>query len=99
MLKIAFDPTYILKLPPNHRFPMSKYELIPQQLMYEGIVEKINFFSPNKIKKKRLGAAHDVEYIQKLENLSLSKSERLSKSDNSKFASNIKIGLFSISSN
>ena len=43
--------------------------------MYEGIVEKINFFSPNKIKKKWLRAAHDVEYIQKLENLSLSKSE------------------------
>ena len=75
MLKIAFDPIYILKLPPNHRFPMSKYELIPQQLMYEGVVEKINFFSPNKIQKKWLKAAHDVEYIQKLENLSLSKSE------------------------
>ena len=44
MLKIAFDPKYILDLPLNHRFPMSKYELIPQQLLYEGIVEKKIFF-------------------------------------------------------
>ena len=59
MLKIAFDPKYILDLPLNHRFPMSKYELIPQQLLYEGIVEKKNFFSPNKIADHWLEAAHD----------------------------------------
>ena len=75
MLKIAFDPKYILDLPLNHRFPMSKYELIPQQLLYEGIVEKKNFFSPNKIADHWLEAAHDREYIKKLQNLNLSKSE------------------------
>ena len=75
MLKIAFDPIYILDLPLNHRFPMSKYELIPQQLLYEGIVEKKNFFSPNKIADHWLKAAHDIEYIKKLQNLNLSKSE------------------------
>ena len=75
MLKIAFDSKYILDLPLNHRFPMSKYELIPQQLLYEGIVEKKNFFSPNKIADHWLEVAHDREYIKKLQNLNLSKSE------------------------
>lgn len=46
MLKISFDPVYILKLPENHRFPILKYELIPAQLLHEGLVEKDNFFSP-----------------------------------------------------
>ena len=36
MLKIAFDKTYIYPLEKNHRFPMIKNELIPEQLKREG---------------------------------------------------------------
>ena len=75
MLKIAFDKRYILPLPEGHRFPMMKYELIPSQLLYEGIVSKENFFSPNKIENYWVEKAHDIEYIQKLNNLNLSRSE------------------------
>ena len=75
MLKIAYSPIYKLKLPANHRFPMLKYELIPEQLIYEGVVSKNNFFSPKKIDAKWLIKAHDKEYVDKLNNLSLSKSE------------------------
>jgi acetoin utilization deacetylase AcuC-like enzyme len=75
MLKIAFDPIYILKLPSNHRFPMLKYELIPLQLVYEGIVSSKNFFSADKIEEYWLRKAHDLDYIKKLNTLSLSKSE------------------------
>ena len=38
MLKIAFDPIYAHPLPEGHRFPMLKYELIPEQLLYEGSI-------------------------------------------------------------
>ena len=75
MLKIAFDKRYILPLPEGHRFPMMKYELIPSQLLYEGIVSKENFFSPNKIENYWVEKAHDIEYIQKLNNLNLNRSE------------------------
>ena len=76
MLKIAFDKRYILPLPEGHQsFPMMKYELIPSQLLYEGIVNKENFFSPNKIENYWVEKAHDIEYIQKLNNLNLSRSE------------------------
>ena len=75
MLRIAYSPIYKLKLPENHRFPMLKYELIPEQLIYEGVVSKNNFFSPKKIDAKWLMKAHDKEYIDKLNNLALSKSE------------------------
>jgi len=44
MLKIAWTESYILSLPPNHRFPMSKYELLPQQLLHEGTITHENIF-------------------------------------------------------
>ena len=75
MLKIAFSPIYMHKLPENHRFPMEKYELIPQQLLHEGLVEKDSFFSPNVAKDFWIEKAHDKEYISKLNHLTLSKSE------------------------
>jgi acetoin utilization deacetylase AcuC-like enzyme len=75
MLKIAFSPIYMHQLPGNHRFPMVKYELIPQQLLHEGLVEKENFFSPKPAKDYWIEKAHDKEYISKLKHLSLSKSE------------------------
>ena len=63
------------KLPENHRFPMEKYELIPQQLLHEGLIEKENFFTPYAAKDFWIEKAHDKEYISKLNHLSLSKSE------------------------
>jgi acetoin utilization deacetylase AcuC-like enzyme len=75
MLKIAFSPIYMHQLPGNHRFPMVKYELIPQQLLHEGLVEKENFFSPTIAKDYWIEKAHDKEYISKLKQLALTKSE------------------------
>ncbi|MEL7006535.1 MAG: histone deacetylase, partial [Bacteroidota bacterium] len=37
---VTWSEIYCHPLPRNHRFPMSKYELIPQQLLLEGIIEK-----------------------------------------------------------
>ncbi len=42
MLTIAYDPIYAHPLPEGHRFPMLKYELIPGQLLYEGIITEAN---------------------------------------------------------
>jgi hypothetical protein len=46
MLYIAYDSIYCHPLPEGHRFPMLKYELIPEQLIYEGTCTPENFFSP-----------------------------------------------------
>ena len=45
MLKISFDEKYIYPLDENHRFPMIKYELIPEQLIRENTCSKENFFN------------------------------------------------------
>ena len=76
MLKIAFDPIYAHSLPPGHRFPMAKYELLPQQLMYEGTVEEENFFRTDEIALETVLAVHDAAYVKRLRALELTKREQ-----------------------
>lgn len=71
MLKIAFHPAYVHPVPQNHRFPMAKYELIPAQLLHEGLATKENFFEPILADRTTLCLAHDSEYVDHLLNLTL----------------------------
>jgi len=66
LLKIAHHPIYRLPLPEGHRFPMEKYDLIPEQLLYEGICEAENFFRPEKPVLQAILPAHDLSYVEKL---------------------------------
>lgn len=75
MLKIAFSPVYKYELPPGHRFPMEKYELLPEQLLYEGTVEEENFFHPDQLSEEDILLTHSEEYWNKLKNLNLTRRE------------------------
>lgn len=55
----------------GHRFPMLKYELIPEQLCYEGLVSAVNFFEPEMVDFETAALAHDVEYLRRLFDLTL----------------------------
>jgi len=76
MLKIAFDPAYILPVPPNHRFPMSKYELIPGQLLHEGLITSENIFKPDMVSEEDILTTHDKGYWHQIHNLSLPAKEQ-----------------------
>lgn len=71
MLKIAHHPAYIHPLREGHRFPMLKYELIPAQLVHEGIVKQSNFFAPEMADFDTCCLAHDKTYVQQLFDLTL----------------------------
>ena len=75
-LHIAFDPIYAHPLPEGHRFPMLKYELIPQQLMYEGTIDASNLFSPKPCRDEIILLTHTKEYLDKLKNQTLSTREQ-----------------------
>ncbi|WP_040299098.1 histone deacetylase family protein [Arcticibacter svalbardensis] len=75
MLKIAWDPTYVLPLPGGHRFPMLKYELIPGQLLYEGLITQENIFSPGKVTEDIILLSHQQDYWERLRDLRLSPAE------------------------
>ena len=75
MIRIAYHPCYYLDLPEGHRFPMDKYRLLPEQLLYEGLFQSENFFAPDKIALDKVSRVHTQSYIDKLLSLQLSKQE------------------------
>ena len=75
MLKIANDILYRHPLKENHRFPMIKYELIPEQLIMENTCVESNFFKPGDIKDDIILLTHEKYYYEKLKNQELDKKE------------------------
>jgi acetoin utilization deacetylase AcuC-like enzyme len=75
MLKIAFNQNYIYPLEENHRFPMIKYELIPEQLIRENTCTEKNFFNPDKVDDFTVLLTHQKEYFERFKSLDLSKRE------------------------
>jgi acetoin utilization deacetylase AcuC-like enzyme len=75
MLKVAWTDSYVLPLPIHHRFPMSKYEVLPQQLVYEGTIKPENIFHPKPLADKWILLAHDAHYWERLKALALEPKE------------------------
>lgn len=73
MLKIAYHPIYKHPLPEGHRFPMVKYELLPEQLLYEGTCTEVNFFKPETPKEEHILRVHTESYFNDLKQLTLDK--------------------------
>ncbi len=75
MLTIAYDPIYAHPLPEGHRFPMLKYELIPGQLLHEGIITEANIFSPEPIAESIILRTHTADYWQRMKSCELTVKE------------------------
>ena len=75
LIKIAYSPVYKYTLPEGHRFPMDKYELIPQQLLHEGTVTQENFFHPIQLTEEEILLTHTKAYYNKLHHLPLERKE------------------------
>lgn len=54
---------------------MIKYELIPEQLVYEGTVKDSHFFHPDLLTEEEILWTHDLEFWKKLKTLSLTPKE------------------------
>ncbi|SEB20059.1 histone deacetylase family protein [Pedobacter hartonius] len=76
MVKIAYHPLYAHPLPEGHRFPMLKYELIPAQLLHEGVITQENLFAPEQLKEETVLLSHAPEYWTQLSDLTLPAKEQ-----------------------
>ena len=54
---------------------MEKYQLIPEQLLYEGTIQQEQLFHPEKLDKETILLTHTAAYWKKLQTLSLSRKE------------------------
>lgn len=75
-MKIAYHDIYTHPLPEDHRFPMLKYELIPAQLLREGVISPWQLFAPAPATADTILLTHTQEYWQKLTNQTLSPREQ-----------------------
>ena len=71
MLKVAWAPIYHHPLPENHRFPMVKYSLLPEQLVHEGTLSEHSFFRPDMLTEKQITRTHCNSYWTDLKRLTL----------------------------
>ncbi len=66
MIKIAYSDRFVLDLPEGHRFPMVKYELIKDQLLYEGSITEDQLFEPTICDEEIVATTHDKHYLTRL---------------------------------
>ena len=72
---IANHAIFCHNLPTGHRFPMLKYELMPLQLLHEGVVTKEDFFEPECVNVDAINGVHKKSYWERLLKLDLNRKE------------------------
>ena len=75
MLPIINHPDYVAQIGDDHRFPIKKFGSLFDLLKKDNILKKENLYIPKPAQYLDLTKAHQSEYIQKIDTLSLSKEE------------------------
>ncbi|HEX8506647.1 MAG TPA: histone deacetylase [Hymenobacter sp.] len=75
MPRLATSEHYTLTLPDGHRFPIAKYALIKEQLLWQGIVAPTDFYEPGLCAEEDVLRVHTAEYWHKVRDLQLSPAE------------------------
>ena len=72
---IINHPDYVAQIGDDHRFPIKKFGELIKILKKKNIAKDQNTFEPTEVSKSTLLNVHDVEYINKINNLSLTQDE------------------------
>jgi acetoin utilization deacetylase AcuC-like enzyme len=75
MIRVAWSPLYAHPLPEGHRFPMQKYNLVPETLLAEGSLKPEQLFEPQPMAEEVLLRSHDAAYWHRLKTGTLSPAE------------------------
>jgi len=75
-MKCSYHLGYQVPLPPGHPFPISKYALLKDRLLAEGVLAADDLVEPEPIERETLALVHTPEYLDKLESSGLSAAEQ-----------------------
>jgi acetoin utilization deacetylase AcuC-like enzyme len=67
-MKIFYCDHFVLPLPAEHRFPMSKYALLRERVVASGIVSPDDLIVPEAATDEQLLRAHDLDYVERVKN-------------------------------
>lgn len=65
-MKAFYSETFVLPLPPEHRFPMAKYALLRDRVLAEGIIAPQDLLLAEPATDEQLLRAHDADYIYRV---------------------------------
>ena len=74
-MQLHYSDTFVLPLPPGHRFPMRKYALLREGLALSGHVRAEDFRIPPAASDAELLRAHDPDYLARVVEGRLSTAE------------------------
>jgi acetoin utilization deacetylase AcuC-like enzyme len=75
-MKCSYHPGYQVPLSPGHPFPMSKFPLLKDRLLAEGILSLDDIIEPEPLDLETLALVHTGEYLAKLAATGLSATEQ-----------------------
>ncbi|MEO1448000.1 MAG: histone deacetylase [Bacteroidota bacterium] len=71
MIRIFHSDAYVPPLPDGHRFPIAKYGLIREQLLYEGTVDEAHLEESYPVAEADILAVHAPEYWEAVRTLTV----------------------------
>lgn len=63
-LPIVYHPDYVAPLPAGHRFPMSKFRLLYERLLADGVATHSQFHLPERSPQVWIEQVHTPDYVQ-----------------------------------
>jgi acetoin utilization deacetylase AcuC-like enzyme len=75
MPRLATSDHYTLSLPDGHRFPIAKYALIREQLLWQGVAEPADFYEPGLCAEADVLRVHTAAYWHRVRDLQLTPRE------------------------
>ncbi|MEO8612734.1 MAG: histone deacetylase [Chloroflexota bacterium] len=74
-MKAFYSDQFVLPLPAEHRFPMTKYRLLRERVLAEHILPPENLCIPDAATDEQILRAHDADYVEKVKTGTLTAKE------------------------
>jgi acetoin utilization deacetylase AcuC-like enzyme len=65
-MRAYYTDHFVLPLPPDHRFPMSKYSRLRERILAEGVLRGECLLEPESATDSDLLRAHTIEYVERV---------------------------------
>ncbi|HEY0930422.1 MAG TPA: histone deacetylase [Gemmatimonas sp.] len=76
MLHLWSSASYAITLPDGHRFPMSKYQLLREAVLAEGLVPPERMHDPERASEEDLLRVHTAQYVEQIREGTLPPAEQ-----------------------
>ncbi len=74
-MNLFYCDDFVLPLPPDHRFPMTKYSRLRQRILVEEVASEADMHVPNGVTDAQILRCHNAEYLHKVKHGLLTQRE------------------------